>query len=109
MSARNRDATRITRQAYTVLAALLLADGEWVSRNEMADELFWAPVVPFAISRHIGNLERFGVDQVEQRYRAGYRLASLPADEHLDNVLAVIPEVKRSRWWSRRDIEERTA
>jgi hypothetical protein len=111
---RPRQATRITRPAYTVLAALLLADGDWVAVRSLGAGLFDRPSSPLTIRRHIWNLRRFGVLQVvrcwRNGYSRGYRLAQLPADEHLDGMLACVPAVRRSAWWqARADEQERIA
>lgn len=85
-----------------VLAALLLADGEWVTRTELAAGLFEEPTWPSVLSQHVRNLQRFGVPMIGRIRHRGYRLAVLPPDEHLDNMLACVPAVKRSAWWQTR-------
>jgi hypothetical protein len=102
MATRWREATRLTRRAYTLLAALVLADGDWVDRRELAALLFDWPTSPSTISRHARMIERYGGWWIERRYRSGYRLRCLPSDEHLDSVLACVPGVKRSAWWTTR-------
>ena len=106
MASRAIQATRITRRAYTLLAALMLADGEWVTVRLLADGLFEHPVSPQAIRKHVWALQQFGIPQVvrcwRNGYSRGYRLAALPADEHLALMLACVPAVKRSAWWQTR-------
>lgn len=98
---RSHLAGRVTGPAYRVLAALLLADGEAVTSWELGEAL-WEYVVPTASVRtHIQNLRRFGV-AISHRPGRGYRLLSIPPDEHLEPMLACVPAVKRSAWWSRR-------
>lgn len=99
---RPRVAKRITRRAYTILAALLLADGEWVTCGELAAGLFDRRTVASSIRRSVWDLRRFGVPQVMPRAPIGVRLAALPPDEHLESMLACVPTVKRSAWWARR-------
>lgn len=99
---RPRSATRVTGPAYRVLAALLLADGAALEVYELADELFPWQVSPMSIWQHMANLRRFGVVGVERAGAGRFRLSALPPDEHLEPMLAVVPEVKRSRWWKNR-------
>lgn len=107
---RGRRATRVTRRAYTVLAALLLADGAWVTARSLGDGLFERPMPPQAIPEHIWTLQRYGVPQVARCWRngysRGYRLTALPPDEHLDGMLARVPAVRRSAWWRARAAEQ---
>lgn len=102
----SRGTTRITRRAYTVLAALMLADGTWVPAASLASGLFAQPMTVQALRKHIWHLQAFGVPQVvrcwRNGYSRGYRLARLPADEHLEPMLACVPVVKRSAWWQTR-------
>jgi biotin operon repressor len=101
---------RMTRPAYMLLAALLLADGDWVSRRDLADGLFIWPIRATTISAHAWTCDRRAGVFVERRYGRGYRLRTLPPDEHLDGMLACVPAVKRSAWWrARRDRELMTA
>ena len=95
---------------YMLMAALLLADGEYVLSTELAAGLFdrsvSGQVSRVTIRRHALNLLRARVP-ISERYLANgrvlwYRLAALPADEHLEPMLACVPAVKRSAWWSRR-------
>jgi hypothetical protein len=96
---RSRRAKRITGRAYMVLAALLLADGAWVTQVELANELFDQPTVRMSICWHIADLRRLGVPEVETLTGWGTRLTAVPADEHLEPMLACVPAVKRSAWW----------
>jgi DNA-binding transcriptional regulator PaaX len=108
-----RQATRVTRRAYTVLAALLLADGAWVTVRSLAGGLFERPIAEQNVRKHLWNLQKFGVPEVTRCWRngysRGYRLARLPADEHLDSMLACVPTVRRSAWWEARSAWEETA
>lgn len=92
-------ATRMTRRSYTVLAALLLADGEWVSRQELAANLFDWPISREWLSNMLATIDQYVGVVVERRWRLGYRLMVLPPDEHLESILACVPGVKRSDWW----------
>lgn len=96
---RPRSATRITGQAMTILGALLLADGEWVNSEDLALWLFDAAISRQSVRNHILNLRRFGVEIATHQDGAGYRLMRVPADEHLESLLALLPVVKRSDWW----------
>jgi biotin operon repressor len=96
---RSRSATRITRHAMTVLAALLLADGEPVTSEDMALWLFDTAISRIGIRNHIFNLRRFGVEIASSTHGEGYRLLRVPPDEHLESLLAMVPVVKRSDWW----------
>jgi hypothetical protein len=106
--------TRITGRAYTVLAAMLLADGAFVRAADLAAGLFPQPTAPESIRGHIRCLRRFGVDTIQTdrtwgrlALSRGYRLVDLPPDEHLDSVLACVPAVRRSAWWTTRGSQTR--
>lgn len=86
----------VTRQPYTMLAALLIADGAWVGRQELADLL---EIGLAKVSEYLWTLDRFVGAVVERRHGFGYRLATLPPDEHLESMLACVPAVRRSAWW----------
>jgi biotin operon repressor len=83
----------------TVLGALLLADGEWVNSEDMALWLFDQTVSRQAVRNHILNLRNFGAEISTHQNGGGYRLMRVPADEHLESLLAMLPTVKRSDWW----------
>ncbi len=87
--------------AYRLLAALLLADRAYVPTIDLAACLFEQPVRDKEIYRLVKELRRFSVP-VEAGWHAGYRLPSLPPDEHLEPMLAMVPLVKRSAWWQDR-------
>lgn len=97
----------LTRRPYTLLAALLVADGAWVSRQELADLLFESEVCLSKLSQYLWALDHFVGTVVERRHGIGYRLATLPPDEHLESMLACVPAVKRSDWWISRDCQIR--
>lgn len=92
---------------YTLLAALLLADGEYVSATELAWGLFPRRISKqasrVALRRFALNAQRAGVPLGERYLTEArvlwYRLTALPADEHLEPMLACVPAVKRSAWW----------
>ncbi len=104
---------RMTRASYTVLAALLLADGERVATLDLARGLYARPVKPVTIHQRIRAIRWLGVTEIETCWLGGlwhgYRLADLPSDEHLESILACVPAVKRSAWWSGRASRTRTA
>lgn len=102
-------AKQMTRNSYTVLAALMLADGAWVDRDGLTSGLFPWTLMESQLSRHIGNVRRLTGARIERRTRWGYRLVALPRDEHLDGMLACVPAVRRSAWWSRRTCRTRIA
>ena len=88
-----------------VLGALLLADGEKVTPAELAAGLFpWVAPVD-TIKNHVFNLRRFGVE-IASKPHHGYWLLRIPADEHLESLLAVLPLVKRSEWWVTRSTSQ---
>lgn len=107
---RARQATRVTRRAYTILAALLLADGDWVTVRSLAAGIFERPISEQCVRKHLWNLQRLGVPEVvrcwRNGYSRGYRLTALPSDGHLEGMLACVPTVKRSRWWQERNAWE---
>lgn len=93
---------------YDVLAALLLADGEYVRSTDLAHGLVERRAsehaARVALRGHALNLARAGVP-IGERYLTGgrelwYRLTALPDDEHLEPMLARVPVVKRSAWWA---------
>ena len=90
---------RITRSAMTVLGALLLADGEPVAAEDLALWLFDTAISRASIYHHIMGMRTFGVEISTAPNWAGYRLMRVPADEHLESLLAMLPTVKRSDWW----------
>lgn len=100
--ANGRQAKQMTRLSYTVLAALMLADGEWVGRDDLADGLFAQPIWRQNLRRHVQHVEKFSGARVGRSTRRGYRLLTLPRDEHLEGMLACVPAVRSSAWWSRR-------
>jgi hypothetical protein len=100
---RSRQAKRMTRRSYTVLAALMLADGVWVDRDDLAALLFPWPIWKQNLLRHIRDAERFAGALIGRHRTRGYCLLALPRDEHLEGMLACVPAVKRSAWWSARD------
>ncbi len=98
---------QLTRRAYMLVAALLLADGEWVGRRELAAGVFEWDVAPTTVSMYLESVDRLMGPVVERRYRhpghrVQYRMATLPPDEHLEPMLACVPAVKRSAWWQTR-------
>lgn len=99
-SARHRPKS-VTRRGFTLLAALLLADGAWVRRVDLMAGLFPRPMESTALSWLLESVDRFVAPVVERRQPLGYRLAALPPDEHLGAMLACVPTVKRSAWWRR--------
>ena len=98
----------LTRLDYRVLAALLLADGEYVRAKEIGLLLFDRPMGRMACATRVWSLIANGVDTIQSdRPRGscasrGYRLIDVPPDEHLDGMLREVPAVKRSRWWKTR-------
>ncbi len=97
---RPRSATRMTKHALQVLGALLLADGEPVTSEDLALWLFEKTVSRQAIINHVLNLRRFGCEISSSPNGVGYRLLRVPPDEHLESLLAMLPTVKRSDWWA---------
>lgn len=97
---------RMTRPMYTLLAALLLADGGRVTTIDLAAGLYPHRVKPATIVQRVKAIRWVGVRVIETCWVGGlwhgYRLAELPSDEHLDAMLACVPAVKRSAWWSSR-------
>jgi hypothetical protein len=106
-------AKAMTRPMYQLLAALLLADGERVTTLELAEGLYVRPLRPCSIAQRVKTIRALGVREIETCWVAGqwhgYRLAGLPSDEHLEPMLACVPAVRRSAWWSRRASRTRTA
>ncbi len=102
-----RNATRITRPAMWVLGALLLADGKPVKSYILARLLFKRATSPAVIYCHILNLRRFGCEISSSPNGVGYRLLRVPPDEHLESLLAVLPDVKRSEWWATQSTYQR--
>lgn len=94
-----KQATRMTRRAYTLLAALMLADGAWVSRRELAHGLYSWEISLQKLSIHAATAERYAGVWIARQRHLGYRLVALPPDEHLESMLACVPAVKRSAWW----------
>lgn len=98
----------VTRRIYMVLAALMLADGAHVTSNELAHGLYERPVAPSMFRWRVRVLRWHGVADIQTHRREfgvphrGYCLATLPSDEHLEPMLAMVPAVKRSRWWIER-------
>lgn len=85
-----------------VLGALLLADGEPVTSAEMADTLLGYQTSRVVIQCHVLNLRRFGCEISSSSNGIGYRLLRVPPDEHLESLLALLPAVKQSDWWTMR-------
>ena len=85
-----------------VLGALLLADGERVTSEDLAQTLYDRPISRMAIRNHVLNLRRFGCEISSSPNGIGYRLLRVPPDEHLESLLAMLPTVKRSDWWAMR-------
>ncbi len=96
---RSRRTRRITRSAMTVLGALLLADGQPVRTEDLALWLFDAAISHACLYHHIMSLRTHGVEIATAPDAAGYRLMRVPADEHLESLLAMLPAVRRSDWW----------
>ena len=92
----------VTAPAYRILAALLLADGDIIEPWELATGL-WPYVVPEqSIRQHVMHMRHFGITGIATLPKRGYRMVALPPDQHLELMLACVPAVKRSAWWSRR-------
>jgi hypothetical protein len=104
---------RMTRPMYHLVAALLLADGERVTTLGLARGLYPHAVTPNTIHRRVMAIRSLGIRVIETCWVAGiwhgYRLTELPSDEHLDAMLACVPAVRRSAWWSERASRTRTA
>lgn len=90
----------MTRHALLVLGALLLADGEAVTTEDLALWLYEKTVSRQAIRNHMLNLRRFGCEISSSPNGAGYRLLRVPPDEHLESLLSMLPAVRRSDWWA---------
>jgi biotin operon repressor len=99
--ARRRPIT-MTHLSLTVLGALLLADGEQVTCEDMALWLFEKTVSHQAIYVHVYKLRQMGCEIASSTTGTGYRLMRVPPDEHLESLLAMLPVVKRSDWWALR-------
>jgi biotin operon repressor len=93
--------SRLAMGSLRMLAGLLLADGRIVSSHEIAQ---WA--MPWMGSRgSVTHWQRVLVDhgcRVETVYPHGYRLAALPPDDLLDDVLVIARALRReepTRLW----------
>jgi len=100
---------RLYRAHYEVLAALLLADGEYVSADELSARLWDRPMVRTVAQHRLAALMEHGLpveaDWHQRRDTRGYRLRTLPADEHLQETLWAADRVRESgwyRWWMAR-------
>jgi biotin operon repressor len=87
-----------TRRQTALVAALLDADGAVVSYRSLgivvgAAEVNVAPVV----RQYVQRLRRHGVE-IETVARRGCRLLRVPPDELLEDVLAVLDEMRRDGW-----------
>jgi hypothetical protein len=101
--------SRMTQRAYVVLAALMLADGDWVDPLHLSSRLFTEMVWPEVILTSVRLIETYTGAEIEHGpKRRGYRLVSLPNDEFLERMLSCVPVVKWSEWWRRREATSRT-
>jgi hypothetical protein len=86
----------LSRRQAALLAALLDADGATVPYPELGDVVGAAGVnVPLVISQYVNRLRRLGVGCVVVVPGVGLRLAGLPPDWALEDVLALLDEMRR--------------
>lgn len=86
----------LQRAPLRTLAVLLLMNGEPVSGPWIARVLACREQT---VRSHLATLKEHGIWQIVKRNRR-YRLAGLPPDEWLPNLLREVDILKRSDWWA---------
>lgn len=87
------------RRQVALVAALLDADGGLLSYVELGDVVGSAGVNDCKVIRqYVNRLRALGVDCIEVVKGRGCRLTGLPPDWMLEDVLAVLDEMRRDGW-----------
>lgn len=108
---------RLTSRDAEILAALVLADGEWLTHDELFDVIgAWQKEPNDAIWRSFRRMRALGVEGLErgggkptlrnphavrtrERRPVGVRLTQIPPDWALDEVLCQVDRLRRRSGW----------